>query len=256
MTKTKIDSIISPKTQLLVTTNYDLFEMRPLNRSVKDTRKKSLISSIDRMDLTDCKPIIVNENMEIIDGQGRFTACKELGLPIYYIKKNLNGNSDKAMIRLNVNQVNWTLNEYIEFYARQGKAVYKEVFECKEKYGITLTTSVCFVANASHAISKTIQMGKLKRGRLHYSVYGNILNDFKQIFKDYNHTYFIRALIYVVNLKFYNHKSDFKRFVKNRYDLIGCSTTQQYLKMFEQILNSYRRGTKVNILAEYSKVKK
>ena len=29
-------------------------------------------------------PIVVNEKMEIIDGQGRFEVCKEKGLPIYY----------------------------------------------------------------------------------------------------------------------------------------------------------------------------
>ena len=239
-----------------MTKNYGLFGTRLLNRKVKDKRRKSLVSSINKLDLTDCKPIIVNENMEIIDGQGRFTACKELGLPIYYIKKNLNGNSDNAMIDLNVSQANWTLDDYIQCYAKAGKSNYKEVLECKEKYGVILTVAVCFVANTSHMISETVRMGKLKKGRFHYSVYGEILNDFKQIFKDYNHVYFIRALIYVINLKFYNHKVDFKRFVKNRYDLIGCSTTQQYLRMFEEILNSYRRGTKVNILAEYSKVKK
>ena len=69
--------------QIKVTTNYDLFSFMPGNRDI--AKKNMLVKSIEKIDLTEYKPIIVNENYVIIDGQHRFMACKELEKPIYYI---------------------------------------------------------------------------------------------------------------------------------------------------------------------------
>ena len=63
---------------------YDLFRDIPINRDVDPIRLDSIIKSIQTLDLTRVKPIIVGPDSEIVDGQGRFQACKALGLPIYY----------------------------------------------------------------------------------------------------------------------------------------------------------------------------
>ena len=244
------------KNEILMTSNYDIFKYVATNRDVLKGRIKVIAEAIDKFDLTDCVPVIVNENMEIIDGQTRFEACKELNLPIYYIKKNLKGRTDEAIISLNTNKSNWTMTEYIEHYVKLGYPVYKEVIECKEKYPfITTSTALCFVTNTPHGEASQVREGKIKKGKIKYSVFGDTLSDFKDIFKECNHVFFIRALVYVVIHGYYNHETEFKKLVKHRYKLKGCANMEQYLQMFEEILNYHRRTKKINIMVEYPKSK-
>ena len=65
------------------TYDYSLFKKLPENRIVRSDRKEKLISSMTQKYVL--SPICVNGNFEIIDGQGRYEARKEMGLPIHYI---------------------------------------------------------------------------------------------------------------------------------------------------------------------------
>ena len=64
-----------------VTYDYSLFKFIDCNRNVSHIKK--LKESIESIDLTMHYPIIVNDNMEIVDGQPRFEVCKLIGKPIY-----------------------------------------------------------------------------------------------------------------------------------------------------------------------------
>jgi hypothetical protein len=172
------------------------------------------------------------------------------------MKKNTNGRTDEAIIALNSNKSNWTLTEYVDHYVKKGYPVYELVHKCHEQYPfINKSVAVCFVSNATHGEPTTIKNGKLKKGKIPYTVFGDTLLDFKEIFADYNHIFFIRALIYVIRWGYYDHKKDFKKITKNRYELIGCANLIQYITMFEKILNRNRHGGKFHIVTEYPRVK-
>ena len=67
-------------------------------------------------------PIIVNEKLEIIDGQGRTRALTELGLPHYYIiAAGLNADDVRT---LNANQKNWSLLDFVNSYALEQREDY------------------------------------------------------------------------------------------------------------------------------------
>lgn len=103
------------------TENYDMFQKLNGNRAVLDARKALIISSIkDRGYIRN--PIVVNEKMEIIDGQGRFEALKELGMPIEYVFAK--GATIADCIALNVKQKNWNLRDYARCYADIGNPDY------------------------------------------------------------------------------------------------------------------------------------
>lgn len=59
------------------TTNYDKFCFLEDNRAVKQSRVKKIKDSIDDVGYL-YQPVLVNEQYQIIDGQGRFNACKEM----------------------------------------------------------------------------------------------------------------------------------------------------------------------------------
>lgn len=259
--KNTSEKVMKPKLsplQVLMTTDYSIFNILKENRDVRKSRVTKIMNSISEINFTRCQPIVLNEKMEIIDGQTRFFACKELGLPIYYMIEKLNGQSVKVMTSMNTKQAKWNQDEFIDLYYKQGHPVFIETKECMEKYPfITSSTALYFVTNQPNLRDiKTGDPATIKKGKIPYSTFGDILVDFKEIFKDYNHVFFIRALINVVKLNLYNHKDDFKRFEKHRYQLKGCSDINQYLQMFEEILNYHRRGGKIDVITEYNKSKK
>lgn len=142
------------------TTNYDMFNYMKTNRSINNGLVNRIIKSINDIGYISSRPIIVDSNMTIIDGQHRFEACKELSLPIYYEIENVDLN--KAMIALNMNQQIWRLNEYIESYANSGIECYQKLRDFEKQYKLTNTNAIIIfvnTGNANNKLTKTIQSG-------------------------------------------------------------------------------------------------
>ena len=74
------DSVVSV---IYETYDYDKFSLLKSNRPVNKAHVIRLVESMDEEYLL--SPITTNEKFQIIDGQHRFTAAKEKGLPIRYI---------------------------------------------------------------------------------------------------------------------------------------------------------------------------
>jgi hypothetical protein len=128
------------------TTDYAQFNTMDANREVNRGHVETLKRAIEEIgDLTASQPILVNENFEIIDGQHRFTACSELGLPIHYTKVEGLGVSDAR--RLNIVHRGWEALDYAKSYAAQGDPNYVRFMQLVEDYGDALayTTLVRFV---------------------------------------------------------------------------------------------------------------
>lgn len=114
MNNTKVGYIYSTK-------DYDEFKKLNGNRSVLEQRKTMILKSIKERGWIR-NPIVVNEKMEMIDGQGRFEALKELGLPIEYCISE--GATINDCIALNLKQKNWGTVDYINCYAELGNENY------------------------------------------------------------------------------------------------------------------------------------
>ena len=113
------------------TKNYNLFKPLLGNRVVFENRKQVLISSIKQNGWI-TNPILVNKNMEIINGQHRFEALKELNMPIEYIV--FEDATIQDCIALNIKQQNWKLSDYIRCYAETGNDDYIFLMEQLKKY--------------------------------------------------------------------------------------------------------------------------
>lgn len=71
---------------ILKTNDYGLFKSIMANREIDDKHVKRLAKSIARKNLLYIRPLIVNEKMQIIDGQHRLAAAKEIKATVYYLK--------------------------------------------------------------------------------------------------------------------------------------------------------------------------
>ena len=103
------------------TTDYDIFKKLIGNRDVGEDRVKKVTNSIEKIGLCNI-PLLVNEKMEVIDGQARLEACRRMGLPVTYIIEN--GLGQKQCIGLNNSSTNWKTMNYIESYAEEGNVSY------------------------------------------------------------------------------------------------------------------------------------
>lgn len=116
---------------IYVTRNYDAFNRLVGNREVTTSRKNKIISSIKTYGYH-TSPLLVNENMDVIDGQGRLAALKELQMPVeYIIEPGIGIEECRAM---NINNSKWTMNDYIKSYAEEGLQSYIWLKNAIEQY--------------------------------------------------------------------------------------------------------------------------
>ena len=101
--------------------NYDAFRLLKNNREINEAVVRKIIKSVQNVGYV-LSPILVNENMEIIDGQHRFEAFKRLGLTIVYCVQE--GAGVKECQSLNIGQSNWRTMDFIKSYAGQGNENY------------------------------------------------------------------------------------------------------------------------------------
>ena len=97
------------------TYDYDKFGFLDSNRPTNKPHVIRLKESMDEEYLI--SPITVNENFWVIDGQHRFEAAKEKGLPVRYIVAE--GYGSDQMKRFNVNSSNWGKKEYLHHYVAE-----------------------------------------------------------------------------------------------------------------------------------------
>lgn len=123
--KLKRNITMSDTPKILVTKDYDRFKFRDDNRKVTGKHVAQMVDSISRYDNTHLKPIIVNQDMEVIDGQNRFFALMELQKPIYYVIDY--DYVPEKMILLNSVQKNWKNEDYMRFWIEHGSQEYQEL---------------------------------------------------------------------------------------------------------------------------------
>lgn len=126
-----------------VTRDYDRFRVMDANREQSRGHIESLKAAFEEMgNLTRVQPILVNDRMEIIDGQHRFTACKELDEPIYYTVVPGLGVRDAR--QMNILHKGWKIEDYARSYAVGGDANYQRFLQLLEDYGFNHSVTLYF----------------------------------------------------------------------------------------------------------------
>ena len=116
--------------EMFRTTDYEGFKRVIGNRRVMEERVTKILASIDKIGYIPI-PLIVNEKMEVIDGQGRLEACKRRGLPVNFIIKP--GLRIQDCITMNINVTPWNLTDFILCYAEMGNESYQLMVKLLEE---------------------------------------------------------------------------------------------------------------------------
>lgn len=140
---------VSKAYDVYTTRDYSIFKRLVGNRDIPESRISKIVDSIQKIGWVH-NPIIVNENMEVIDGQGRLTALQRLKMPVEYVIAPGAGN--KECIYMNMNMVNWKLPDFIKSYAEQGNENYQRLLSLMEKYA---NGNLDIISTAVYRVSKS-----------------------------------------------------------------------------------------------------
>lgn len=117
------------------TKEYEIFKIKECNRDIKENHVTVLVNSISTKNLLRLNPILVDENMYVIDGQHRLEACKKLEIDVWYkVEKNLK-NEDILLLQ---NQKKWFLEDYIKYYSKNGVESYIKLNDFISKNSLSL----------------------------------------------------------------------------------------------------------------------
>lgn len=115
------------------TTDYDQFTYMDQNREVDRPHVNHLIKEMEEYgNFTKSQPILVNERLEVIDGQHRLEACKSLNLPVFFTV--VRGLTIVDARKMNILQKNWTGRDYLHTYVEEGLPAYKKIEELVDTY--------------------------------------------------------------------------------------------------------------------------
>jgi len=236
------------------TKDYSKFKTLQGNREVSKVNVKRLKDSMSKRQLI--SPIITNEKGEIIDGQHRFNACKELGLPIHFIVAEGYGLNEVQV--LNTNSKNWTNVDYLNAYCDLGKPSYIlfadfmnrfPQFSIKACYAILLKTSTggydkrMLMDGKQVAYTSSFKDGSLKIDSLDEGIdLANKLLEIGKYTDAYNKLGFVTTIIALNNKDNFDIDYFIDKISRTPYDLSNGATSKQYREIIEDIYNHRNRN--------------
>jgi hypothetical protein len=124
--------------QILSTTDYDRFVILDTNRSINPGHAETLKQAFEEHgNLTAVQPLIVNERMEVIDGQHRLTAARELGVPVFY--RVIEGLRISDARTMNILHRGWTIKDWADSYAASGNVNYQRFLALLEAHELPMS---------------------------------------------------------------------------------------------------------------------
>lgn len=142
--------------EIHVTKDYSVFLFLDANRDI--VHEKKIEDSINKIGLIPA-PIICNDKMQVIDGQGRVKVCEKLGLPVFYII--VPGLGVKDCISMNVSQTPWNMLDYIKSYASQGNENYIKLLDLVKSHP---SISIKVLTSVLHDVTNGVSNDIIKRG--------------------------------------------------------------------------------------------
>jgi hypothetical protein len=150
----------SPSVQ--TTKDYGLFKILGANRDVKKAQVNALVVEIKQKG--QLMPIIVNGKNEVIDGQHRLEACRILGVPVQFLRRN--GTTISEVQSMNNTQKPWGFSDFLKSYSHESHECheeYQKVQKLMNQYGLSISIAIFLLTQNFHDYGRTdFKKGKFK----------------------------------------------------------------------------------------------
>jgi hypothetical protein len=242
-------------TEIIETTNYDLFARFPANRTIKRIDAKTMRLLKESMLIDGFYPYLpifvwedpINGKYYIIDGQHREAMARLLKIPLYYriIENITREEAYKLTIKLNTTQTKWTPRDFIKHYAELGYKEYIKLLEFEKQYKLNGETNVLVLS--TEAIASTGH-SSIKEGTLILSDRAEERLKFAQKVNERINFKMTRSFTLALRILLKNELEEkyINSFWKNINGIAECANTNQYLLEFEKNIN-HRLKEKIQI---------
>ena len=224
---------------ILETRDYDRFVFVHSNRVIKRKRVLDWKRILSVKNLMHCMPLVANRSYQLLDGQHRLTAARELGIPVNYTISDSMGVEDIA--DANSKGHGWKSTDHIHHYACMENRDYMmlETFLDKYKIGVTMAAGLLMGGGEGGVFhTRAITNGTFKiKDWEHACEVADHIYAFRPYVKHYKHSHFMRAIATVYDHKDYEPAKMLKKIeylssrLKRHPDTIG------YIENIEEIYN-------------------
>lgn len=145
------------------TTNYGMFRTITGNRQVDPNHVARLVQAIEKKNLLSEFPMLVNDKMEVIDGQNRLLAASALNVPIHY--QIVKGLDLTHVMDINTASKSWSLLDFVNSYIQLGNPNYVELLAFSKEYGLSISMAGSLLTGRSAnsgSITARIKEGKFQ----------------------------------------------------------------------------------------------
>lgn len=217
------------------------------NRPVDRQHVERLKASMEAVGYLDAFPIAITPEGKVMDGQNRYIAATELGIPFFFIVTEIR---DMGIIApTGALTKRWTLSDYMHYFANREVADYVTLRDyLRDKSPVNLSVFV-------RLMGWTNKYDDFKAGKFEWPAVRNsgwvaleIVKVLRPLVPWAMHSSCISALREMVTLPGFDLDTFFQRLSYQRDRLYGCANAEGYLKMFLDIYN-YRTREENRIAA-------
>ena len=230
------------------TTNYEMFKLVKSNRVVKQRNVERLMKSFELTGgMSMSKPIIVDRNYNVIDGQNRLMACKKMGIPVHYV---VSDDKIENIPIYNTYQEKWGLEDYAHYWAEQGNENYKRILAIRDRVSIALNGVLECLVNGNGYTNEIF-----KEGRFVFD--GDIDKCVEHIQKILQLCYVVkgkrnvsskmlRAIRFLSKIKSFDLDTLLEKIMRYQGKLYTCATSEEYIQMFTSLYNYKIRVNRIS----------
>ena len=149
---------VESNVKVYVTREHNIFKTIMGNRLLNYNKIKKIIKEIESgLNMLQYYPIVVDKDMNVIDGQHRLFIAKQLKCNIWYIicetKKSSAGASPVTLndiAKINSNTERWKNKDFIHCYAAQKNQHYIKLSDFSTTWSFDLTTAMSLLSGKSN----------------------------------------------------------------------------------------------------------
>lgn len=214
-------------------------------RSINLKHVERLIKSRSLKDVQYARPVLINENNEIVEGQHTIEAAKRLNMPVYYILVKDAGIEETQVLNANVRP--WQLQDFLNSYSLQGREEYIAIRDLTEKYDLPISLVIKIIDQRGLKVRYGEVADIFKSGDIKTDNLSNAITVFDQyiMFKKnlskrlYRQRAFFGAFVKFRNIDDYDHKRMVKSIAKFSHEIRYTTVVADYINQF---LNLYNHG--------------
>jgi len=232
--------------------DYSIFKIIPYNRAISESRILDLQDSISQHGFV--LPILVNQNMFIVDGQHRFEAGRKNGVEIPFLVYDIDDDLLPILIsKVNSVSKNWSRYDYFRMWCNLEKEPYLYLSDLSDNHKIKLETMFVFISyifvkknKISPFQNGTFTLTESQREKLELKLkeYLDLINC--SLFHDFNKKALNRAIAILIRNPKYLHSRMMCQIEKFGGEIGNTASSAIFIEQFESVYNKRMRTNKVS----------